>query len=130
MEFAPTERELEILKILWEIKEGTVRDVHSALVAESGLHFNTIQTQLRIMDEKGLVAHRRDGRTLFYRPICTREQVSSRFLHKVYDGAVSELVLSMLSSERISAKELSELEAIIAEARKKKAASGGRGNKK
>jgi BlaI family transcriptional regulator, penicillinase repressor len=120
MEFAPTERELEILKVLWEIKEGSVRDVHLQLVDQSGLHFNTIQTQLRIMDEKGLVAHRRDGRTMLYRPICTRAQVSSRFLHKVYDGAVGELVLNMLSSEKLSAKELSELEAIVADARKKK----------
>ena len=120
MEFAPTERELEILKVLWEIKDGSVRDVHLQLVDQSGLHFNTIQTQLRIMDEKGLVAHRRDGRTMLYRPICTRAQVSSRFLHKVYDGAVGELVLNMLSSEKLSAKELSELEAIVADARKKK----------
>lgn len=120
MEFAPTERELEILKVLWELKEGSVREVHLQLVDQTGLHFNTIQTQLRIMDEKGLVAHRRDGRTMLYRPICTRAHVSSRFLHKVYDGAVNELVLNMLSSEKLSAKELSELEAIVAEARKKK----------
>jgi predicted transcriptional regulator len=63
MQPAPTEREMEILKVLWSIQEGSVRDVHSRLVEQSGLHFNTIQTQLRIMDEKGLVAHRRHGRT-------------------------------------------------------------------
>ena len=120
MEIAPTEREMEILKVLWEIKEGSVREVHAKLVDESGLHFNTIQTQLRIMDEKGLVAHRRDGRTLFYKPLCTRMQVSSRFLHKVYDGALNELVINMLASEKLSNNELDELECIIENARKSK----------
>ncbi|QDT95902.1 BlaI/MecI/CopY family transcriptional regulator [Gimesia aquarii] len=127
MDTAPTEREMDILKVLWEIKEGSVRDVHARLEKQSGLHFNTIQTQLRIMDEKQLVAHRREGRTFLYRPLCSREQVSSRFLHKVYDGAVNELVLNMLSSEKLSAKDLLELEAIIAQARQKKARNRKKG---
>ncbi len=72
MDTAPTEREMEILKVLWEIEEGSVREVHERLQKQSGLHFNTIQTQLRIMDEKELVAHRRQWRTFLYRPLCTR----------------------------------------------------------
>ncbi len=120
MSSAPTEREMEILKVLWDIEEGSVREVHERLSSESGLHFNTIQTQLRIMDDKGLVAHRREGRAFLYRPICTRKQLSSRFLHKVYDGAVDQLVLNMLSSEKLSDKELRELESLISEARKNK----------
>jgi len=128
MDTAPTEREMEILKVLWEIKEGSVRDVHARLHEQSGLHFNTIQTQLRIMDEKQLVAHRRAGRTFLYRPLCTREQVSSRFLHKVYDGAVNELILNMLSSEKLSSNDLLELETIIAQARQKKSRNRKKGN--
>ncbi|QDV41139.1 Penicillinase repressor [Stieleria neptunia] len=120
MDSAPTEREMEILKVLWEIQEGSVRDVHELLEPESGLHFNTIQTQLRIMDDKGLVEHRREGRTFVYRPQCTREDVSSRFIKQVYDGAVNELMLNMLRSEKLSDKELQELESMIAEARLKK----------
>ena len=127
MDSAPTEREMEILKVLWEIDEGSVRDVHERLARGSGLHFNTIQTQLRIMDDKGLVTHRREGRTFLYRSVCTQEQVSSRFLHKVYDGAVNELVLHMLSSEKLSDKELRELEELIAEARHKKTRNRKRG---
>jgi BlaI family transcriptional regulator, penicillinase repressor len=117
---SPTERETEILKVLWEIGEGSVRNVHDRLVDQSGLHFNTIQTQLRIMDEKGLVASRRGGRTLYYKPLYSRTQVSSRFLHKVFDGALNELVLNMLSAKKLTNRELDELEAIVAEAKKKK----------
>lgn len=120
MDAAPTDRELEILKVLWELGEGSVRDVHARLLDESGLHFNTIQTQLRIMDDKRLVSHRLEGRTFIYKPLCTREQVSSRFLHKVFDGALDQLMLSMLSAEKISTAELTELEQLLADARKQK----------
>ncbi len=120
MDVAPTEREMEILKVLWELEECSVRQVHKQLSPKSNLHFNTIQTQLRIMDEKGLVTHRRDGRAFLYRALCSREQLSSQFLHKLYDGAVDQLVLNMLSSEKLSNKELLELESLIAEARQKK----------
>lgn len=120
MDAAPTDRELEILKVLWELGEGSVRDVHARLLGESGLHFNTIQTQLRIMDDKQLVSHRLEGRTFIYKPLCTREQVSSRFLHKVFDGALDQLMLSMLSAEKVSAAELADLEQLLADARKQK----------
>ncbi len=120
MDPAPTDREMEILKALWELGEGSVRDVHEWLAPVSGLHFNTIQTQLRIMDTKGLVSHRHEGRTFIYSAKCTREDVSSRFLHKVFDGALDQLVLSMLNLEKVDAQELKELEKLIAEKRKKK----------
>lgn len=128
MSFAPTEREMEILKVLWDIEEGSVREVHQRLSSESGLHFNTIQTQLRIMDDKGIVAHRREGRAFLYRPVCTREQLSSRFLDKVYDGAMDQLVMNMLNSEQLSDKELRELESMISEARKKNNRKRRKGN--
>lgn len=120
----PTDREMEILKVLWELGEGSVRDVHERLNAKFGLHFNTVQTQLRIMDDKGLVAHRQDGRTFLYKATCTREQVSSQFLDKVFDGALPQLVLSMLNAQRVNLGELKEMEQMIADARKRKQVRG------
>jgi len=49
---APSEREVDILKALWELGGGRVRDVHRRLYPNAGAHFNTVQTVLRIM-EKG-----------------------------------------------------------------------------
>jgi len=120
MDTAPTDREMEILKALWELEEGSVREVHEQLAPVSGLHFNTIQTQLRIMDNKGLVTHRKEGRTFIYQANCTREDVSSRFLNKVFDGAIDQLVLSMLDHQKVNAQELEQLEQLIAEKRKSK----------
>ena len=119
-EQAPSERELEILKALWELGEGSVRDVHERLHPNGEAHFNTVQTLLRIMEDKGLVRHRAEGRTFIYSPTHSREQVVRRFLRKVFDGALDQLVLSLLQAEDASAAELKELERLIAKARRAK----------
>jgi len=117
-EAAPSERELEILKALWELGSASVREVHEHMCPQNELAFNTIQTMLRIMEDKRLVKHRVEGRTFIYSPRHTREKVASRFLHKVFDGALDQLVLSMLQVKDTSPKELKELERLIARARR------------
>src|SRR5437764_15118790 len=92
----PSERELEILKVLWELGPASVREVHQRMCPGGELHFNTVQTTLRIMEEKGLVGHRSEGRTFIYFPLYSREQVTAHFLKTVFDGAVDQLVLSLL----------------------------------
>ncbi|MCO8121534.1 BlaI/MecI/CopY family transcriptional regulator [Stieleria sp. TO1_6] len=116
----PSERELDVLKVLWRIGEAKVRDVHSAMCEEDMCAFTTVQTLLRIMADKGLVKHRTVGRTLFYWPVYSREQLSSRFLHRVFDGSLDKFVLNMLSAEDVSADEMRELEKLIAKARRKR----------
>jgi predicted transcriptional regulator len=122
---APSERELEILKVLWDLGEGSVRGVHERLAPNGEVHFNTVQTLLRIMEEKDLVRHRTVGRTFVYSPCHTREQVARRFLHKVFDGALDQMVLSLLQAEDTSADELKELERLIARARRQRQAREG-----
>ena len=116
----PSERELDLLKILWDLGEAKVRDVHAALAAREPIAFTTVQTLLRIMDDKGLVKSRSAGRTLYYSPVHTREQVSSRFLKRVFNGALDELVLNMLQAEDVSPDEMRALERLIAKARRDK----------
>jgi BlaI family transcriptional regulator, penicillinase repressor len=118
----PSERELEILKALWEIGSGSVREVHQHLCPNDELAFNTVQTTLRNMEEKGLVEHRAEGRTFIYIPKCSREKVTQRFVKKVFDGSLDQLVLTLLNSTETSEAELTELQQMIAKARKEKAA--------
>jgi predicted transcriptional regulator len=119
-EQAPSERELDILKALWELGEGSVRDVLERMHPNGEAHFNTVQTLLRIMEVKGLVGHRTEGRTFIYFPKHSREKVTRRFLHKVFDGALDQLVLSLLQAEDASPAELKDLERLIAKARRAK----------
>ena len=116
----PTRRELEILKLLWERGPSSVREVHRSLAKNEELAYNTIQTLLRIMDKKGLVTHHVEERTFVYTPRFSRDQSAARFLDRVFDGAASQLVCSLLRAERISAEELEHLHALIADARRRK----------
>ena len=113
-EVSPSERELEILKALWELGSGSVREVHQHLCPNQELAFNTVQTLLRIMEDKGLVSHRSEGRTFIYTPRHSRERVARRFLNKVFDGSLDQLVLTLLQTEDASPDELKELEQLIA----------------
>jgi BlaI family transcriptional regulator, penicillinase repressor len=113
----PSERELDILRVLWEIGTGSVRDVQNRLAPALGLAFNTVQTVLRNMEDKGLVGHRAEGRTFIYFAKHTREQVTSRFLTKVFGGALDQFVLSLLQVADASPTELRELEELIARTR-------------
>ena len=117
----PTARELEILKILWEEGHGSVRAVHRRLTEKNpDLAYNTVQTFLRIMEEKQLVRHDVDGRTFIYSPCYSREENTIRFLDRVFDGAASQLVASLIQAERIPPEELDRMQALIAEARRQR----------
>jgi predicted transcriptional regulator len=117
---APSERELDILKVFWEVGESPVRTIHQKMAPNGEFALTTIQTLVRIMAEKGFLQVRNVNRTLYYKPCYTIEQAGSRFLHKVFDGAVDRLVLSMLRAENLSAEELAEIEQLIVQARMEK----------
>ena len=118
---APSERELQILKVLWEIGSGSVRDVHRHL-NEPDLAYNTVQTLLRIMEvDKGLVGHHVEGRAFIYTPRYSRDDSAAGFLDRVFDGFASQMVLSLLRAERIPPEELERVRALIEEARRKEA---------
>jgi BlaI family penicillinase repressor len=123
----PSPRELDVLKALWGLGSGSVREVHEWMCPDNELAFNTIQTLLRIMEDKGLISHRAEGRTFIYEPIYSRDRVTARLLHRVFDGAIDEAVLSLLQAKDATEEELRALERMIAEARKRKASQNKRG---
>ena len=117
----PTAREMEILKVLWEHGAKSVADVHRLLRPADGKqqHMNTVQTLLRLMETKGLVSHQTEGRSFIYEPLFSREETAARFLDRVFDGAASQLVMSLLKAERIPPEELEQMKQMIAGAKKK-----------
>ena len=116
----PTPREMDILKVLWDQGSSSVRGVHRQLMQrEPDLAYNTVQTMLRIMEDKGQVGHTLDGRTFVYSANFTRDQSMACFLERVFDGAASQLVSSLLRNECVSSEELEEMEALIAQARRR-----------
>ena len=125
---SPTGRELEILKVLWDLGPSSVRSVYREMLAAQpdgkDRAYNTVQTLMRLMEDKGLVRHSVDGRAFIYEPTYSREQSASRFLDRVFDGAASELVLSLLRSERITSDELERMQDLITQARQNRGSEG------
>ena len=124
----PTERELEILKVIWERGEATVREVYEALRDQIPIVQNTVQAFLRTMEEKGLVEHRTQGRTFIYRACLPRDDASrsllSRVLDRVFDGAIDQLVASALSLRSPDPEEITRLRQLLEE--KSREADGDR----
>ena len=119
----PTDRELEALKVLWDRGEATVRDVADAMNSpgDAELAYTTVLSLLQVMEQKGLVDHRRDGKAYVYAPRVERQstfrQLAGSFLEKVFDGAVDQYLVHALQSKRLSDTELTQLEAMLAAAR-------------
>ena len=125
MDTTPTDRELEALKVLWDRREATVREIAEAMnTGKQDLAYTTVLSLLQVMEQKGLVDHRRDGKAYVYLPTVERQstfrQLAGGFLEKVFDGAVSEYLVHALESKRLSDQELDRLEAMLADARAKK----------
>jgi len=125
-ENGPSPRELDVLKALWGLGSGSVREVHERMCPEGELAFNTVQTVLRIMEDKGLIRHRTEGRIFIYEPLYSRDRVTARLLHRVFDGALDQAVLSLLQATDATEDELRGLERVIALARKRKASRNNR----
>ena len=117
---APSDRELDLLKVMWKLGEAKVRDIHEAICPDGECAFTTVQTLVRIMCRKGLVKKRADGRTDYYTPVYTIENATSRFVDKLFDGAVEKFVVSMLSAGNVSVDEMRDMEKMIARARRTK----------
>jgi len=117
----PTPRELDILKVLWELGPSTVRAVHEHSFKDRDIAFNTVQTMLRLMagPDKRLVHAHLDGRTFVYTANFSRDQIAVRFLDNVFDGAAAEMVQSLFRSERVSDEELEQMQGMIDAARRR-----------
>lgn len=113
----PTERELAILKVLWDHGDRSVREVYEILRVDIPIVQNTVQAFLRTMEEKGLVQHRVEGRTFLYSAVLRRDQTSrkmvSNVLQRVFDGAIDQLVERALEVRQPSATELAKLRQLL-----------------
>ncbi len=117
----PTTAELRLLEILWVLEEGTIEDLLRAS-EDSRLNYKTVQTVLRIMENKKLVTHSIRGRAFVYRPRVKRHAVSRvslrSLLQRYFRGSRTELLVNLLEDERIGNSELQELEGLIRSYRK------------
>jgi predicted transcriptional regulator len=113
-----TEAELRLMKILWRRGESAVTDLVADLPDGEPLAYNSVLTTIRILEQKGYVDHRQEGRAFVYRP-CIAEQEASRsevrhILNRFFGNSRERLLLSLLDDEEISAEEMQRLKDAIA----------------
>src|ERR1700683_5572312 len=119
----PTPAEMRLLQVLWDREEATVDEVVNAHPQKERPNYKTTQTLLRIMEQKGFIAHESRGRVFVFRPRVSKktiDQLSSQSLvARNFRGSTSGLLINLLESSPVKKKQLDELEAYIREYRKR-----------
>lgn len=123
----PTHRlgdlQLRILEILWAQTEAPVGVVHEALGGSATFAYTTIATMLRKMEARRLVRHRTEGRSFIYRAAVAADEVSrgvaDHLVDRFFAGSLAEAVSHLLDTRGVSKAELSELEKLIADRKKR-----------
>lgn len=113
----PTEVELQILRILWELGPSPVRLVHKRLEADKGTNYSTTVKMLSVMLEKGLAKRDEVASPHVYRAVASREKTGKKMLSdlvdKVYAGSTMSLVLQALSTSKATREELDEVRKLL-----------------
>jgi predicted transcriptional regulator len=113
----PTDSELEILQVLWDRNEATVREVHEALSQTKDCGYTTTLKLMQIMFEKGLVLRDDSNRTHIYHPNISREntqkQLVDKMVNSLFSGSHTQLVMQALGSHTPSNKELEEIQQLL-----------------
>ncbi len=113
----PTETELEILTVLWQLGPCTVRQVHDTL-ERHGLAYTTVLSMLQIMYQKGLVSRDDAERAHIYKAVQskpqTQRQILGKLMHRVFEGSAAELVMQALGSAKpASMEEIRKIRALL-----------------
>ena len=112
-----TDRELDIMSVLWRQGSGSVAEVREALGEDVG--YTTILKLLQILEEKGAVRHEAEGRAYRYFPLvepsAAGESAISRILDKIFGGSAELLLTQLVSDREIDAQELARMKKILEE---------------
>jgi predicted transcriptional regulator len=117
---ALTDAEARVMAVLWRRQTATVAEVVAALRKKRVVSYSTVQTILRILENKRYVAHDKVARAFVYRPVVGERQARRRALRhligKLFSGSPSSLVLNLLDDEDIDPAELKRVKQILEDA--------------
>ena len=115
----PTDAELDILRVLWDLGPSTVRDVHTTLQRQREIGYTTVLKLMQIMAAKGLVARDETARAHVYQAKVAREQTQRQLvghlLDRAFGGSDAKLMMQALSGRKASAEELAQMLQMLAD---------------
>jgi BlaI family transcriptional regulator, penicillinase repressor len=119
-----TEAELEILQVLWDKEQATVKEVHEALSEGREAGYTTTLKQMQVMYDKELLTRDDSRRQHIYFPNVDIKKVQRKFMDKVmkslFSGSAGELVMSALSNYKTTPEELEQIKSLIDKAKQSK----------
>lgn len=118
---ALTEVEQRLMEIVWAAGPVTVGQVVEAIPERERPAYNTVQTMMKILERKGYVKHRAEGRAFVYEAIVDRDAAArtalSNVVQRFFGGSPRELALNLIQGDHLTEDELDELEAILKRAK-------------
>lgn len=112
-----TDVELELMSELWEIGQGSVRDVLARLPESRTLAYTSAATILRIMEDKGFVTSEKSGKTFIYSPVLAKDKYQAKTLRdisdKLFDGTPASLVARLVDDQGMSEDTLTEIRDLL-----------------
>lgn len=119
-----TDVELELMTILWKLNEGSVSDVLEQLPKNRDLAYTSVSTILRILEQKGVLKTRKEGRGHIYIPALMKSDYESRtvkdVVDRVFEGTPVALVKQLLDSVKINEAEIKQIKELIKKLDEKK----------
>jgi len=116
-----TKQELEIMKIIWNRKSATVRDVYEALRGQRQIAYTTVMTMMKILERKKFLKKTQQDRAFVYQPARPKEQVIRSmvqdFVARVFDGSAEPLLVHLVKDRHLSEKEIREITRMIQESK-------------
>ncbi len=118
-----TKAEEQVMHILWELKEGVIKDIIKEL-PDPKPAYNTVSTIVRILEKKDVVSHRAIGKTHIYFPLISKETYrayqSQGLMQKFFGNSPKKLLSYFIEKENLDVSELDEILKIIQDKREKK----------
>jgi len=103
-----TDKELEIMRVIWERGEATAREIQELLPGEP--HYNSVLTIIRVLERKGHLTHRPQGKAHVYRarqqPEKSRSRVLAHLINQVFGGSAASLVLHLVETGDLTEDDL------------------------
>jgi BlaI family transcriptional regulator, penicillinase repressor len=119
----PTEVELELLRVLWDMGSASVRELHEVVSSQRPLGYTSVLKTLQIMTEKGLVERTEAGKAHIYHAAASQEETQNQLLRdlseRLFSGSAAQLAMHALAMQPASEEELEEIRKIIRQKREK-----------
>jgi len=115
-----TPSELEIMKIVWQQGEVSVRDVYETLLSRRRVAYTTVMTMMKVLEDKGHLKKRQEERAYIYR--ATRPEAAvlrsmvREFVERVFGGSAQPLLVHLVRDRKLTAHQIDEVARLIKEA--------------